>query len=91
MSPTAATKVLIIGYVWPEPRSSAAGGHMMQILQSFLDQGWDLTFSSPANEGEHKEDLVALASANARSNSTTAVLTASSPSWRRISCCSTSS
>ena len=60
MSPTAATKVLIIGYVWPEPRSSAAGGHMMQILQSFLDQGWELIFSSPANEGEHKEDLTAL-------------------------------
>lgn len=60
MSPTAATKVLIIGYVWPEPRSSAAGGHMMQILQSFLDQGWELTFSSPAKEGEHKEDLAAL-------------------------------
>ncbi|EPL07121.1 glycosyltransferase [Pseudomonas sp. CF161] len=60
MSPTAATKVLIIGYVWPEPRSSAAGGHMMQILQTFLEQGWDITFSSPANEGEHKEDLAAL-------------------------------
>lgn len=57
---TAATKVLIIGYVWPEPRSSAAGGHMMQILQCFLDQGWDLTFSSPAKPGEHKEDLEAL-------------------------------
>lgn len=60
MSPTAATKVLIIGYVWPEPRSSAAGGHMMQILETFLAQGWDLTFSSPANEGEHKADLAAL-------------------------------
>ncbi|NVZ20098.1 glycosyltransferase [Pseudomonas costantinii] len=54
------TKVLVIGYVWPEPRSSAAGGHMMQILQSFLDQGWDITFSSPAALGEHKADLPAL-------------------------------
>jgi len=54
-----ATKVLVIGYVWPEPRSSAAGGHMMQILQSFLDQGWDITFSSPATIGEHKADLPA--------------------------------
>ncbi|MBT2372970.1 glycosyltransferase [Pseudomonas fluorescens] len=54
------TKVLVIGYVWPEPRSSAAGGHMMQILQSFLDQGWDVTFSSPATVGEHKADLPAL-------------------------------
>ncbi|AZD92878.1 MULTISPECIES: glycosyltransferase [Pseudomonas] len=60
MSPTAATKVLVIGYVWPEPRSSAASGHLMQILQVLLGQGWDITFSSPANPGEHKEDLSAL-------------------------------
>lgn len=55
-----ATKVLVIGYVWPEPRSSAAGGHMMQILETFLTQGWDITFSSPAALGEHKADLQAL-------------------------------
>ena len=55
-----ATRVLVIGYVWPEPRSSAAGGHMMQILESFLAQGWEITFSSPAAIGEHKADLAAL-------------------------------
>ena len=55
-----ATKVLVIGYVWPEPRSSAAGGHMMQILETFLTQDWDITFSSPAALGEHKADLLAL-------------------------------
>lgn len=55
-----ATKVLVIGYVWPEPRSSAAGGHMMQILETFLQQGWDITFSSPAGTGEHRADLGAL-------------------------------
>ncbi|MGE8150021.1 glycosyltransferase [Pseudomonas vancouverensis] len=55
-----ATKVLVIGYVWPEPRSSAAGGHMMQILDAFLQQGWDITFSSPAGAGEHPADLTAL-------------------------------
>ena len=55
-----ATKVLVIGYVWPEPRSSAAGGHMMQILETFLTQGWDITFSSPAALGEHKVDLSVL-------------------------------
>lgn len=54
------TKVLVIGYVWPEPRSSAASGHVMQILEAFLDQGWDITFSSPARPGEHKEDLTAM-------------------------------
>jgi O-antigen biosynthesis protein len=54
------THVLIIGYVWPEPRSSAASGHMMQIIDCFLEQGWQITFSSPATEGEHKADLAAL-------------------------------
>jgi hypothetical protein len=51
---SSATKVLVIGYVWPEPRSSAAGGHVMQILETFLQQGWDITFSSPAGPGEHR-------------------------------------
>jgi hypothetical protein len=55
-----ATKVLVIGYVWPEPRSSAASGHVMQILDTFLQQGWDITFSSPAGTGEHRADLTAL-------------------------------
>jgi len=55
-----ATKVLVIGYVWPEPQSSAASGHVMQILQTFREQGWDITFSSPAGPGEHKADLNAL-------------------------------
>ncbi|XP_034490376.1 uncharacterized protein LOC117794024 [Drosophila innubila] len=32
----------------------------MQILESFLTQGWDITFSSPATIGEHKADLPAL-------------------------------
>ncbi|MFJ2484653.1 glycosyltransferase [Pseudomonas sp. NPDC087639] len=54
------TKVLVIGYVWPEPRSSAASGHVMQILETFLQQGWDITFSSPAGPGEHKADLAVL-------------------------------
>ncbi|EJM18943.1 hypothetical protein PMI21_01914 [Pseudomonas sp. GM18] len=55
-----ATKVLVIGYVWPEPRSSAASGHVMQILETLLQQGWDITFSSPAGTGEHRADLTAL-------------------------------
>lgn len=60
MSQPRATKVLVIGYVWPEPRSSAAGGYVMQLLGTFLQQGWDVTFSSPAGAGEHQEDLTAL-------------------------------
>ncbi len=60
MTMPSTTKVLVIGYVWPEPRSSAASGHVMQILETFLEQGWDITFSSPAGPGEHKADLSAL-------------------------------
>jgi glycosyltransferase involved in cell wall biosynthesis len=60
MSQPHATKVLVIGYVWPEPRSSAASGHVMQILEVFLQQGWDITFSSPAGYGEQRADLTAL-------------------------------
>ncbi|WP_028620119.1 glycosyltransferase [Pseudomonas sp. Ant30-3] len=60
MNQPRATKVLMIGYVWPEPRSSAAGGYVMQLLGTFLQQGWDVTFSSPAGAGEHQEDLTAL-------------------------------
>jgi hypothetical protein len=54
------TRVLVIGYVWPEPTSSAAGGHMMQIIEAFLGQGWAVTFSSPAAASEHTADLDAL-------------------------------
>ena len=53
-------RVLVIGYVWPEPTSSAAGGHMMQLLHCFVAQGWQVTFASPARVGEHKADLAAL-------------------------------
>lgn len=56
----ATTHVLIIGYVWPEPRSSAASGHVMQLIQCFLEQGWQITFASPATEGEHKANLAEL-------------------------------
>jgi glycosyltransferase involved in cell wall biosynthesis len=54
------THVLIIGYVWPEPRSSAASGHVMQLIDCFLEQGWQITFASAASEGEQRADLAAL-------------------------------
>jgi hypothetical protein len=33
---------------------------MMQILETFLQQGWDITFSSPAGTGEHRAELAPL-------------------------------
>jgi len=49
--------LLVIGYVWPEPCSSAAGGHMLNLLRMFKDAGWQVHFSSPAARGEHEIDL----------------------------------
>ena len=49
--------VLIIGYVWPEPKSSAAGSRMMQLITFFQGQGYQVTFASPAQRTKHMVDL----------------------------------
>jgi O-antigen biosynthesis protein len=54
------THVLIIGYVWPEPRSSAASAHILQLIELCLAQQWAVTFASPAQPGEQRADLSAL-------------------------------
>ncbi|WGK63583.1 glycosyltransferase [Croceiramulus getboli] len=38
--------LVVIGTVWPEPQSSAAGSRMLQILDVFKDAGWKITFAS---------------------------------------------
>jgi len=53
-------KILVIGYVWPESSSSAAGSRMMQYLKLFKDQGWDATYSSPAADSEYMCDIESL-------------------------------
>ena len=52
--------ILVLGYVWPEPNSSAAGSHMLSLLTLFVQQGLKVTFASPAQQGEHKVDLTEL-------------------------------
>jgi len=52
--------ILIIGSVWPEPNSSAAGQRMMQLIELFRSSGWQLTFASTAAKSEHKVDLETL-------------------------------
>lgn len=52
-------KLLVIGYVWPEPNSSAAGSRMMQLLSIFQKQDYDITYASPALISEHMLDLAA--------------------------------
>jgi glycosyltransferase involved in cell wall biosynthesis len=53
-------KLLIIGFVWPEPNSSAAGGRMMQLISIFQEQDFEITFASPALDSDFMIDLRAL-------------------------------
>ncbi len=57
MSMPVQKNLLIIGKVWPEPKSSAAGSRMIQLIELFLDDGWDITFSSPAAKSDYSFDL----------------------------------
>jgi len=50
-------KLLIIGFVWPEPNSSAAGGRMMQLISIFKQNGFEITFASPAMDSDFMVDL----------------------------------
>lgn len=53
-------KVLAIGYVWPEPNSSAAGTYILSLLKAFLTRDWQITFVSAASRTEHMIDLSTL-------------------------------
>ncbi|NQY88581.1 MAG: glycosyltransferase [Colwellia sp.] len=53
-------KFLIIGWVWPEPNSSAAGSRMLQLIQFFHQQDYDITFACTAQRTEHMADLAQL-------------------------------
>lgn len=52
--------LLIIGYVWPEPKSSAAGSRMLELIALFLSQDWEVVFASAAALSEHRVDLPSL-------------------------------
>jgi hypothetical protein len=53
-------RVLIIGFVWPEPNSSAAGGRMVQLISIFKEQCFEVTFASPAMDSDYMIDLNSL-------------------------------
>ena len=53
-------KLLIIGYVWPEPKSSAAGSRMLELVELFLSQDWKIVFASAAALSEHRANLLSL-------------------------------
>ena len=50
-------QILIIGTVWVEPNSSAAGSRMLQLIELFLNQNWQVTFASTAQKSEKAVNL----------------------------------
>lgn len=54
------TPILVIGYVWPEPNSTAAGSRMMQLLEFFISEGYSITFATTASESIHRASLESL-------------------------------
>ncbi len=53
-------KILVIGFVWPEPNSTAAGCRMHQLLLFFKRNGCQITFASTAQESDQSMDLESL-------------------------------
>lgn len=50
-------QLLVIGLVWPEPTSSAAGTRILQLIDLFINQDFEITFASAAQESEFSFDL----------------------------------
>lgn len=53
-------KLLIIGRHFPEPSTTAAGGHMLDIIQCFQEIDYAVTLCSASPMGEKAEDLKTL-------------------------------
>ncbi len=49
--------LLIIGFVWPEPKSSAAGSRMMQLIETFKSENYNITFASPCAKSNNAFNL----------------------------------
>lgn len=50
-------KLLIIGFVWPEPKSSAAGSRILQLIEQFLRQDFEITFACAAKTSDNTYDV----------------------------------
>lgn len=49
--------ILIIGFNWPEPQSSAAGWRMIQLIEMFKTMAEKVSFASPAQQTAYGEQL----------------------------------
>jgi len=45
-------QLIVIGHQWPEPKSSAAGTRMMQLLELFLEMDFQITYACAAVRSE---------------------------------------
>jgi glycosyltransferase involved in cell wall biosynthesis len=52
--------LLIIGAVWVEPNSSAAGKRMLQLIAQFLERDYKITFAAAAQKNKKAIDLFPL-------------------------------
>jgi len=52
-----ASKILIIGYVWPEPTSSAAGLRTWNLIDTFMNIGWEVIVASQSKENEFTQKI----------------------------------
>lgn len=51
-------QLLIIGYTWPEPKSTGAGVRMLQLIESFVEAGYSITFASAASRTKFSFSLI---------------------------------
>tara|TARA_R110002072_G_scaffold266363_1_gene425267 strand:- start:5911 stop:7146 length:1236 start_codon:yes stop_codon:yes gene_type:complete len=52
--------ILILGTVWVEPNSSAAGSRMLQLIELFLNENYKVTFACTAQKSEKAANLTSL-------------------------------
>ena len=50
-------KLLVIGHNFPEPTTTAAGSRMLQLLGTFKEESYQITFATTAQVSEHTANL----------------------------------
>lgn len=53
-------KILYFQYVWPEPKSSAAGVRCYDLMECLLNDGWKITAISSSQLSEHSKAIESL-------------------------------
>jgi glycosyltransferase involved in cell wall biosynthesis len=53
-------RILFVGLVWPEPKSSAASQNILSYINLFIKQGFDITFACAAEKTEQSAVLSSL-------------------------------